>query len=137
MFITKEELKTHMKVGSIDAITGGDDTIITAAIDGASAEAKGYLSDFDTTAMFAATGTSRHPLLLTFVKDIAVWHLVALSNYAADVKLRESRYNRAVEWLKGVQKKDIVPDFPAKVDTEGATVSPIKFSSNPQRSQHF
>ncbi len=137
MFTTKEELKPHMKVANLDVITGSDDVIVTSAIDGAIAEAMGYLSDFDTDTIFAATAENRNALLLTFVKDIAVWHLVVLSNYNADIKLRENRYNRAVKWLEGVQQKAIVPNLPAKVDAEGATILPIKFGSNEQRIQHF
>jgi phage gp36-like protein len=134
MFITKNELSSHMHIETVDVITGGDDTLVDAAIDGAVAEAKGYLSDFDTGAIFNATGESRHPLLVTFVKDIAVWHLVALSNYNADIELREKRYNRAVEWLKAVQKGLVVPDLPR---TDDAGCYPIIWGSNPKRNQHF
>lgn len=133
MFTTKDELKTHMKIDSIDVITGADDTLVTSAIDGAISEAKGYLTAFDVATLFAATGSNRHALLLTFVKDMAVWHLMALSNYQADLELREKRYDRAIAWLKAVQKGDVVPDLPA------SAVAPSKviYGSNPKREQHF
>lgn len=123
-----------MHLDTVDVITGGDDTIVDAAIDGAVSEAKGYLSDYDITAMFGATGNDRHPLLVTFVKDIAVWHLVVLSNYNADIELREKRYNRAIEWLKSVQKGLVVPDLPRPADDSPKT---ILYGSNPKRTQHF
>lgn len=134
MFITKAELGSHMHLDTIDVITGGDDTLVNAAIDGAISEAKGYLSDFNSDAIFNATGTERHPLLVTFVKDIAVWHLVALSNYNADIEFREKRYNRAVEWLKAVQKGLVIPDLPR---TDDISKNPIIWGSNEKRNQHF
>jgi phage gp36-like protein len=134
MFTTREELKTHMNVDSLDVITGSDDTLVTAAIDGAVAEARGYLSAFDADSIFSATGSTRHALLLTFVKDIAVWHLIALSNYQADIALREKRYDRAVSWLKGVQKGDITPDLPA---SDKSVPGRISYGSNEKREQHF
>ena len=133
MFTTKEELKTHMNIDSIDVITGSDDTLVESAIDGAISEAKGYLTAFDVATMFAATGTARHALLLTFVKDMAVWHLMALSNYQADLELREKRYDRAIAWLKAVQKGDVVPDLPASAVALGKVI----YGSNPKREQHF
>ena len=75
-YLTKEELGTHLYAENIEAITRGDDTLILAAIDTATQEAKGYLAAFDITAIFAATGSNRNALLLTFVKDIAAWHLI-------------------------------------------------------------
>ena len=134
MWITKEELKTHMNVDNIDVITDGDDTLVTAAIDGAVSEAKGYLLSYDADTIFAATGSSRHSLLLTFVKDIAVWHLMALSNYQADLALREKRYDRAVSWLKAVQKGDVTPDLPA---TTSEYLGKITWGSRDKREQHY
>lgn len=134
MFVSKSELGSHMHLDTVDVITGGDDTIVDAAIDGAVSEAKGYLSDYDTAAIFSTTGGERHPLLVTFVKDIAVWHLVVLSNYNADIELREKRYNRAIEWLKSVQKGLVVPDLPRPVDDPPKQ---ILYGSNPKRTQHF
>lgn len=136
MFTTKNELQTHMNVSSIDVITNGDDTIVLAAIDTAVAEAKGYLSLFNTSAIFSATDANRNALLLTFVKDIAVWHLVVLSNYQADIELRKDRYERACAWLKQVMRGEVIPDLPRlEVSTENPGT--IIYGSNPKRSQHF
>jgi phage gp36-like protein len=134
MWITKAELKTHMNVDSIDVITGGDDTLVTSAVDGAVSEAKGYLTSYDTDTIFAATGESRHALLLIFVKDIAVWHLLKLSNYQADLEFRGKCYDRAIAWLKSVQKGDVTPDLPATTDE---TRAKITWGSNDKRVQHF
>jgi hypothetical protein len=134
MWITKAELKTHMNVEDIDVITGNDDTLVTAAIDGAVSEAKGYLSSYDHATIFATTGTSRNALLLIFVKDIAVWHLLKLSNYKAELEFREKAYNRAVAWLKSVQKGEVTPDLPSSTDDYRGKIA---WGSNEKREQHF
>ena len=133
MYTNKEELKSHMNISDIDVITESDDAIVEGAIDTAISETKGYLGKYDTVAIFGAEAARRHPLLLTFVKDIAVWHLVVLSNYKADIELRKDRYNRAVSWLKGVQKGDITPDLPIGQNAPGQII----YGSNPKRFNHF
>ena len=75
-----------------------------AAIDAAIAEAKGYLTRFDCTRVFSASGNKRNQLLLIFVKDIATWHLINLCNAGTDLKFRQDRYERAIDWLKAVQR---------------------------------
>jgi len=42
-FLTKNELKTHLYEENVDVISRNDETILTAAIDAAVQEAKGYL----------------------------------------------------------------------------------------------
>lgn len=138
MFLTTEELTTHLYAENLETITGGDDAILAAAIDGAVAEAKGYLAAYDREAIFAAVGTERNALLLIFVKDIAVWHFINLSNAGVSLELRQHRYDRAVAWLKAVQKGEISPDLPAAKNESGTeTAGIIKFGSNSKRNQHF
>jgi len=127
-----------MYAENVQVITRGDDTITVAAIDAAVSEAKGYLAAFDITTIFAATGVARNTLLLTFVKDIAAWHLIVLCNAGTETTFRQDRYNRAVSWLKEVQKGNVAPDLPNAVDADGNnTGDPIAFGSNDKRSQHF
>lgn len=134
MFLTQAELSTHLYAENIDVITREDYTLVTAAIDTAIQEAKGYLGTFDKDAIFAAVADARNALLLTFVKDIAAWHLINLCNAGSDMKLRQDRYERAVAWLKDVQKGNISPDLPiATTDPVGT----ITFGSNEKRNQHF
>ncbi len=135
MFLTNDEMKTHLYAENIRTIQRDDDTILAAAIDAATVEAKGYLKAYDTKKVFSATGTDRNALLLIFVKDIATWHFLVLCNAGHELKLRQDRYERAISWLKGVQKGDIDPDLPEAEDESGGGI--IRFGSNPQRGQHF
>jgi len=138
MFITTEELKTHLYQENIDVISRTDNTILTAAIDGAVQEAKGYLGDYDRAVIFAATGIDRHALLLIFVKDMAVWHFINLCNAGSDLQLRQDRYTRAVDWFKSVQRGDVAPDLPKLKDDQGENVTEgIKYGSNTKRNQRF
>lgn len=137
MFIEAEELKTHLYQENIDVIARTDTTIVTAAIDGAVQEAKGYLSDYDRTVIFSAVGDDRNALLLIFVKDMAVWHFLNLCNAGSDLQLRQDRYNRAVDWLKGVRRGDITPDLPKMIDGDGKVTGGVIYGSNAKKNQHF
>lgn len=136
MFLTSEELKTHLYGENVAAITRSNETITAAAIDGAIAETKGYLGAYDTNAIFSASGANRNGLLLIFVKDIAVWHLIVLANPGIDYESREKRYNSAIAWLKGVQKGAIQPDLP-KLEISESKPGPISYGSNQKRIQHY
>ena len=141
-YLTTEELNTHMHDELVETITRGDDTIAQAAIDAAVAEARGYLSRFDTARIFQASGSKRNQLLLIFIKDIAVWHLCNLCNAGNDIQLRQDRYERAIDWLKAVQHGDVSPDLPGR-EPEGGKgyknnpIGAIAYGSNPKRCQHF
>lgn len=140
MFLTVDELKTHLYGELVNAISRDDDDIPKRAIDGAISEVKGYLGDFDTTTIFNQTGDNRHPLILIYTKDIAVWHFIVLANPNIEISLREKRYDTAIAWLKGVQNRKITPDLPLKPtdNTDGTNgVSRIIYGSNPKRSSHF
>lgn len=136
-FITIEDLRTHYYDEHANIITRDDDTIITAAIDGAIQEAKGYLGAYDREAVFAKVAEERNALLLIFVKDIAVWHFINLSNAGTELSLRENRYNRAIDWLKSVQRGDVSPDLPKKEEDGKPTGGNIIFGSNAKKNQHF
>lgn len=140
-FLTPSELGTHLYHENIETIERQDKTILTAAIDTAIAEAYGYLGAYDRDKIFSAEGDSRNALLLTFVKDIAVWHFITLCNAGVDIQLRQDRYERAISWLKAVQRSEIKPNLPSLEDADNDG-KPDKtgeyiYGSNPKRSQHF
>lgn len=136
MYITKAELSTHLYAEQFTAISGIDDTLITAAIDGATAEAKSYLHKFDVATEFAKTSTERNALLVIFVKDMAVWHYINLANPGIDLAIREKRYNSAIAWLKGVQAGEIVPDLALPTPVEGEAGG-FAWGSNTKRDNHI
>ena len=132
--VTVSEIFTHLFPETVLAISDGDDRLLQMAIDAAVGEAKGYLHRYDTEKIFAATGESRNPLLIYWIKDIAVWHYINIANPGVDWKVRELRYNAAIAWLKGVQSNKIIPDLPT-VENENTTG--WRIGSNPRRVQHI
>ena len=141
-YLTLQELSTHLHDEQVETITRGDNTIAEAAIDAAIAEARGYLTRFDTARIFSASGSKRNQLMLIFVKDIAVWHLINLCNAGSELPLRQDRYERAVDWLKAVQRGDVSPDLPSKEPEGGKAeknnpIGAIAYGSNPKRTQHY
>lgn len=134
--IELSDIKTHLYDEIVDTIIREDEDILQGSIDAAISEAKGYLGDYDVESIFTKTDADRHPLLLIFLKDIAVWHFLNLSNPSADLELRKTRYERAIAWLTGVQKGEITPDLPLKesgADQEGS----LRSGSNSSRINQY
>ena len=139
MYITTNELFTHLYPEQVDAISEGDDLHLQTAIAGAISQVKGYLHKYNINRIFSQTGDNRDPFLLIIIKDIAVWHFINLTNTNIDLPLREKRFNDAIAWLKAVQKGDIIPDFPLPTLPDGSDLNTTGFriGSNPKRSNHI
>ena len=45
-----------------------------------------------------------------FALDIAIFHIFVQHNPYKIAKIRQDRYDRAIEWLKGVMKGDVTID---------------------------
>lgn len=88
-----------------------DPQIIEICEDRAVSEMRSYLNkSYDCDSIFSASGSDRHPLILMFAIDVTVYHIYCQHNPYKMSKIRQDRYNRAVEWLKGVMKGDITID---------------------------
>lgn len=135
MFVSVDELNTVLYAENILAVSGGDTTIATAAIAGAIAEAKSHLSRFDTQTLFGAVADARDPLLLIFIKDIAIWHFLNLANPGTALEFRRSRYNAAIQWLKDVNSGAADADFPIIPTQSGGGT--IFYGSNPKGEKHY
>lgn len=88
-----------------------DPQIIEICEDRAVAEMRSYMNKtYDCNTIFSATGDDRHALILMFAIDITVYHIFCQHNPYKIAKIRQDRYDRAVEWLKGIMKGDITID---------------------------
>lgn len=88
-----------------------DPQIIEICEDRAVAEMRSYMNKaYDCDAIFSATGADRHALILMFAIDITVYHIFCQHNPYKMSKIRQDRYDRAIEWLKGVMKGDLTID---------------------------
>lgn len=139
-YLTNGEIQTHLYGEVIDEVSRGDESNLQAAIEAAMSEAEGYLSAYDTVAVFS--GENRNPILLLFVKDIAVWHYIQLANPSVDLELRRIRYDNAVTWLTKVQKGQTVPNLtypqpPMDSNGDGYPDGYIKWGGNIKRNNNF
>lgn len=128
MFLDKEELKSVIYAYQIDQITESDDDIIFMAISAAEDEVKSYLRPnnkrewldgrlrYDVDQVFSKIGTDRNALLLEYTKNIAVWYVCRLCNVDMIYEQLKDRYDRAIDWLKKVNKGDITLDLPTIQD---------------------
>lgn len=88
-----------------------DPQIIEICEDRAVMDMRSYLNKtYDCDTIFSATGDERHELILMFAIDISVYHIFCQHNPYKMSKIRQDRYDRAVEWLKGVRKGDVTID---------------------------
>lgn len=79
-----------------------DPQIVEICEDRAIAEMRSYLDKiYDCDKIFSATGSDRHPLILMFALDITIYHIFCQHNPYKMSKIRQDRYDRAIEWLKG------------------------------------
>lgn len=103
-----------------------DPQIIEVCEDRAIAEMRSHMAaTYDCDAIFSATADQRHPLILMFAIDIAVYHIFCIHNPYKISKVRENRYNRAIDWLKGIRSGDIAVDgAPRLPESEQADNSP-------------
>ena len=81
--------------------------MLEAAINSALVQVRGYLKGkYDIAAEFSKTGTARNSLLVTYVKDIAVWHFIYICHVNTSIEERAKRRDDAVKDLMKAQKGD-------------------------------
>lgn len=119
-FITDQDYDASVHREIIDAVTREDDALIKICEDRAVKDMRNYLHQrYDCNAIFSAQGNERDPMLVMFCVDITVYHLFTMHNPRNMSKIREDRYNRAIEWLKGVGRgKDIAEGLPESDNKE-------------------
>ena len=138
MFITKDEIKTHLYDYQIDQITDDDDSIVASAIDTAVAEVKSYLANrYDVSAIFSTSASDRSPLIVEHVKVCAVYHLLLLCNVDAIYDRYEKAYDRSIDFLKKVADGLLSPDLPYLQTQSGRPSGTIQLKSNKKFTHSF
>ena len=144
MIITKADLKSNIYQEILDEIIRQDDEIAQTAIEAAIDEAQMYLNKFDIVALFGTADTAptmSSPALKDWVKDIACWKLIKLSNPAIDIELLRDNYKFAIQALSKIQSGDATPNgWPYRPDdpaTEYDESQQICWSSNRKRHNHY
>ena len=134
-FLLKSDYFSSITTGVLDALTGGDDNIITELSAEAVEEMKSYLNTrYLTATIFAASGTDRNKTLVMYCKDIALFHIYAVYSLTVIPVNRVNRYNNALNWLCDVRDQKInVDGLPINTNPLGVM---IKTGTNPKRENH-
>lgn len=142
-FITLSDYDSTIHRDILDSLLRGEasenSTIIEDCQMQAIAQMRSYLNKYyDVNKIFSAQGSDRHPLVLMMAKDIATYHIFCIHNPYKMSQIRKDRYDRAIEWLKGVAKGDITIDgAPRLPEEEAAENSPWQIENNELRISHF
>ncbi len=123
----------------LDALTRDDPELVEICENRAIAEMRCYLSGrYDCDAIFSATGSERHQLVLMMALDIAIYHIFSIHNPVKLSQLRKERYERAVEWLKAVAAGTISIDgAPLAPEEVQVAHQSFRIVSNRKRQNHF
>lgn len=138
-FIEMKDYDATIHQEILNAVTREDDAIVEVCEDQAIAEMRGYLeSRYDCDKIFAARGNERNALILMFAKDITIYHVMCVHNPQKFAEIRKDRYERAIEWLKGVSRLEIsIVDVPLLDKDTLKEKMPFQMRSNPKRVTHY
>jgi phage gp36-like protein len=115
-FITVEDYDASIHREILDSLLrintdNYDPQIIEICEDRAVSQMRSYMNKiYDCDAIFAARGDERHPLILMFALDIAIYHIFCQHNPYKMSAIRKERYDRAIEWLQSVMSGDVTID---------------------------
>ena len=130
-YLTMQDLYTYIDAGTLDAITGGDNTLLDKIELQAAQDMKAYINvRYDADALFG----NMPEVVKMYLVDILLYHLHSRISPDHIPQLRIDRYNEAVKWLEKIAGGFINPDWPAKDDKTG---KPIRFGSGPKQSFYF
>jgi len=113
-FLTEADFNTVIRQYQLDAITGGDETIVPTAIEIALDEVTSIFTPndmnewkdgrpiYDIAADLAKDGDDRNATLLAHAKIITLWHLVLLCNTGLVYEEVKDRYDRSIVMLEDI-----------------------------------
>lgn len=116
MFITETDFSMLIKSDNLESVIRSNPAPLESAINASVSEMQSYLSTrFDVSSIFSTTGTERHPVLVMYCGDIALYHLHAAFAPVKIPAIRVERYRAAIDWLKMVARGELNPGLPAIV----------------------
>lgn len=134
-FLTDEDYDSTIYTEILTAINRADPDAKLKAEEAAIEEITSYLSSrYDTTAIFAATGTNRNALIVMYTVDLAVYYMHSKSNPRMLPEVRKLRRDDAIGWLKQVSRAQINPNLP-KLSND--TKDYVRFGSNTKFENYF
>lgn len=133
MYITVEELTDGIHAESLTAITRGDNSKATQAIEDAMAMVRSYICvRYDIEAEYAKTGAARDGMTVKLVRDIAIYYCYEGSSPVNMPETRKDAYDNAVRFLERVQAEKAAMPGLARLDgSKGSNY--VKFGGNRKR----
>lgn len=133
MFITDEDYAVVIGEDALKVTSRASEKNRTNAVVEAIEEISGYLRPvYDCEAIFSAEGDARNKLIVMRTADIALYHLASSLPQKMGIEIRKERYDRAIEWLEGVQSGKIIPDLPLVVEEDTPVMNGTIYHSEPR-----
>lgn len=130
MWLTEEDYSLVIGSTALTITQQSDQSKRDRAERAAIEEISGYLRPkYDVDRIFAAVGEDRNRQIMMYCADIALYHLTTWLPGKMGIETREKRYDRAIAWLKDVQKGITTPDIPLSISASGETVGGSSFGS--------
>lgn len=134
-FITQEDFKIVVGEAAFNVITQASLENRNNAVREAQEEISSYLRPkYDCKAIFEAKDNQRNSQIVMIACDIALYHMVSSQPSKMGAEIRKERYDRAIQWLAGVQAGKIIPALPL-VTNESGEPTAILFSLSSQTKQ--
>lgn len=142
-FLTIADYTTAIEKYHLDRISTDEaDPGVTQAarLDQAETQAiammEGFLaSRYLTADIFGATGSDRHPIIVKYAVDIAIYYLYSRQQPEQVPQLRKDNYDIAERWLRRVSQGEINPTGLPKPDNGSKDY--IAYGSNPKQTLHL
>jgi phage gp36-like protein len=135
-FIFDDDIKKQCNDADLEVLSQSDDSTKEGAEESAISFFRGYLKRYDVDKIFADLDDIPYPdtrdaSLVMFLIDYMLYILYSGQPDRLIPDIRVRRRDEAVEWLQGISKGNVSPDFPT-VDTADETDinSSLKFGSN-------
>ena len=133
MFITDEDYAVVIGEDALKVTSRASEKNRANAVVEAIEEISGYLRPvYDCEAIFSAEGEARNKLIVMRTADIALYHLASSLPQKMGIEIRKERYDRAIEWLEGVQSGKIIPDLPLVVEKDTPVMNGTIYHSEPR-----
>lgn len=119
MFLEITDLKNNIYNYQVEQITQGDESIVLQALETAEQEVKSYFYInqkkefldgrflYDVDEIFSAKGKQRNALIVSLCLSVAKWYIVNLCNADIIYDHAKERYDRAIDYLKKLNKGEI------------------------------
>lgn len=136
LFISKEDFYSHIYEEAVNTISRGDDSQLQTAIQAALNQAQRAMNRYDTQSIFSLENKEQkkpYTEIITYIKDIAKWHFIAVCNVQVDYEIAKERYKQAVAELDKIRKGENIPGWPLKT---GENPPPFRTASSPKFNHH-